>query len=1184
MKKLFLLLTAVLLCTGMGVQAQLLDAVNDSPEDGIISAKANLISERHNAPSVTNRRNVSSDYAECAAEWSDFNSSSSLSSGSTTEVYQYKWTNGGRSNGYPQLTLVLCMTKQSSYSKINNKNIPPYGVYDLSYGDAAAPGTGAASSGWKFTTSGSSYYCMYQGVKGGTKYYMYDGTVVVAEGANNQPYITLGARMMSLAGTKSTTYYLGYFLFTIGSPCSFTETFNSSDIVSSSQVYTEGSECIQQMIWNKSGSNPSVKLNFICNTSEKQTFNGKEYPPYGTYNINQEAEAYTLPTFPIEINGDDYTSTFNKSGINHGMESGTVQVVKGVGSPCIKINTKGTPALGMLYGYEDYDYYKTDYSYNITIGTAAYLITFKNYDGSTLQSSDFGEGSTPSYSGTPTKPDDASYTYTFSGWLPAIGKATADQVYTAQFSSSPKVTAVDVTLNPNGGSGNNQTVSATNGQAMPLTLKGSSTAINVPILTGYTFTGYWDTNLTTGGNQYYSYTGNPKALASARNWDKNQATTLYARWEANNYTATDNIINADATTAGQYNVYYDGTSIAYTTTPSKQGHTLEGLYKTYSEGTFSDKIVNSDGTLVSGTTTYTASGKWKYTSAPTLYANWSANSYTVTFGADANGGVTGAIKTSGTGITSSDPQSYGTVLTFTEDAAEGYEVDYWTSGGSKITGSDGHTSIDFTVTDNTTTNTIKAVYKKKVYTITWLDGNGNELTTTQVEHGSMPAYTGDTPTKSAINGYTYEFNNTWSPAFVAATAAANYTAQFNAVATTYTITYEGLNGAENSNPTSYNVESETITLAAPGARDGYRFTGWTDNDNSNAAVTQIIGGTYGDRHFTANWEETSYTVNVAVDEAGHGTVTADKDKVDEGGSVTVTYTPDSYSSINNETVEGFYEFVQWSDNNTDNPRTINPVNADINLTAVTRLKTTLTLRDDMPDDYYDDMAEAYYGNGTSPVTLTEVTCNRSFAANQWTVFSLPFGLDLDALENSQLDGKVYHYIGATGNADEGLNVNFEHETDEIIAGMPYLFYSPSVVKDPVFSNVTLNDALVDTDNDKQAGYTTGKTGNVRFIATNRIKSLPGGDKSVIFLSKSRLYYPNAAGNKLRPFRGFFKVPAEQHGVTPRLRIVADGQTVTEIEAVVENGQQATVRKYIENGTLVIEREGVRYDATGAKIN
>jgi hypothetical protein len=140
-----------------------------------------------------------------------------------------------------------------------------------------------------------------------------------------------------------------------------------------------------------------------------------------------------------------------------------------------------------------------------------------------------------------------------------------------------------------------------------------------------------------------------------------------------------------------------------------------------------------------------------------------------------------------------------------------------------------------------------------------------------------------------------------------------------------------------------------------------------------------------------------------------------------------------------------------------------------------------------------------------------------------------------------------------------------------------------VVTDPEFSNVTLTDAIVDTDGDKQAKDTIGNAGNVRFTATNRIKSLPGGDKSFIFLSKNKLYYPNAAGNKLRPFRAFFKVSAVQ-GVIPRLRIVADGQTVTEIEAVVEDGQQATVRKYIEDGRLVIEREGVRYDATGTKIN
>ena len=50
-------------------------------------------------------------------------------------------------------------------------------------------------------------------------------------------------------------------------------------------------------------------------------------------------------------------------------------------------------------------------------------------------------------------------------------------------------------------------------------------AITVPTRTGYTFLGYFDTR--SGGNQYYTATG-----ISAKNWDKAQATTLYAHWSA----------------------------------------------------------------------------------------------------------------------------------------------------------------------------------------------------------------------------------------------------------------------------------------------------------------------------------------------------------------------------------------------------------------------------------------------------------------------------------------------------------------------------------------------------------------------------------------------------------------------------------------------------------------------------
>ena len=80
----------------------------------------------------------------------------------------------------------------------------------------------------------------------------------------------------------------------------------------------------------------------------------------------------------------------------------------------------------------------------------AYTITFNNNDGTQLQSTAVKKGATPAYSGTtPTKAEDESYTYSFTGWSPAITAVSATATYTAQFSSTPRT--YDITLNTNGG-------------------------------------------------------------------------------------------------------------------------------------------------------------------------------------------------------------------------------------------------------------------------------------------------------------------------------------------------------------------------------------------------------------------------------------------------------------------------------------------------------------------------------------------------------------------------------------------------------------------------------------------------------------------------------------------------------------------------------------------------------------
>ena len=102
---------------------------------------------------------------------------------------------------------------------------------------------------------------------------------------------------------------------------------------------------------------------------------------------------------------------------------------------------------GTVYKYRVYGkvgdqyYYGAEQSF-ATSGTytpPTYTVTFANWDGAVLQSSQVEDGKMPIYSGeTPVRPEDEQYTYTFSGWTPQIVAATADATYTAQYVAKDK--------------------------------------------------------------------------------------------------------------------------------------------------------------------------------------------------------------------------------------------------------------------------------------------------------------------------------------------------------------------------------------------------------------------------------------------------------------------------------------------------------------------------------------------------------------------------------------------------------------------------------------------------------------------------------------------------------------------------------------------------------------------------
>ena len=147
----------------------------------------------------------------------------------------------------------------------------------------------------------------------------------------------------------------------------------------------------------------------------------------------------------------------------------------------------------------------------------------------------------------------------------------------------------------------------------------------------------------------------------------------------------------------------------------------------------------------------------------------------------------------------------------------------------------------------------------ETYTIN-LELNGGTLDKTTIEYtAETESFDLPTPTK---DGYTFlgwtgsETTVPLTPMTIkqGTTGDKTFTANWSLI--DYNITYNNVSGCTFAtvNPTTYNIESEEITLSYP-TKDNDTFTGWTyEGQTTPQLEVKIPKGSTGDKVFNANWE------------------------------------------------------------------------------------------------------------------------------------------------------------------------------------------------------------------------------------------------------------------------------------------------------------------------------------------
>ncbi|MBO7132760.1 MAG: leucine-rich repeat protein [Bacteroidales bacterium] len=273
------------------------------------------------------------------------------------------------------------------------------------------------------------------------------------------------------------------------------------------------------------------------------------------------------------------------------------------------------------------------------------------------------------------------------------------------------------------------------------------------------------------------------------------------------------------------------------------------------------------------------------TSDSTFTATFAIDQHTITV--ESNSEAMGSVSEGGT-------YDYGTEIQILATANEGYGFAAWNDGNTDnprtitVTGDATYTAtfgVMYTITVLSADETMGTVSEGGVY----VEGSQVEISANAAEHYHFVQWNDE---------------NTDNPRTITVTSDSTFTATF--AIDQHTITVESADTSMGTVSESGTYDYGTEIQISATANEHYHFVQWSDGNTDNPRNITVTG----DVTYTAQFAPDQYTITVESADETMGTVT--------GGG---TFDYGTERQISATALSG-YQFAQWSDGNTDNPRTI----------------------------------------------------------------------------------------------------------------------------------------------------------------------------------------------------------------------------------------------------------------------